>query len=161
MTKPQFGSKMRQGRQSEPYEPFGLLNTNNEKEPTLTKQISFDKRKEINFETSPNEPINSIRLNDRGSFKIAAKKSFRKMTFRPKLVEACGTVWLNARRPSIRSELKMLNTKTDTNFFYHRHQSVDTKMLLNSSYQRSDSVTQFIAQKARKFFSCFKKTREK
>lgn len=128
----------------------------------MCKQTLSDKRKEINNDTNPNEPTTPInRLSERGSFKIAAKKSFRKMTFRPKLVEACGTVMLNARRPSIRSELKMLNTKTDKSFFYHRHQSVDTKLLLNSNYQRNDSVTQFVIQKARKFFSCFKKSRDK
>ena len=54
-----------------------------------------------------------------GSFKQTAKRSFRKMTFRPKLVEACGTVWLNARRPSIRAELKLLQIKTNGNFIYH------------------------------------------
>jgi small GTP-binding protein len=51
------------------------------------------------------------------------KKSFRKMTFRKQLNEACGAVWLNARRPSIRAELKLLQLKNTGNFIYHPHQS--------------------------------------
>lgn len=51
-----------------------------------------------------------------GSFKQTAKKSFRKMTFRKQLTEACGTVWLNARRPSIRAELNLLKIKSNGKF---------------------------------------------
>jgi small GTP-binding protein len=53
----------------------------------------------------------------------AAKKSFRKMTFRKQLTEACGAVWLHARRPSIRAELKLLQFKNTGNFVYHPHQN--------------------------------------
>jgi small GTP-binding protein len=52
-----------------------------------------------------------------------SKRSFRKMTFRRQLSEACGAVWLNARRPSIRAELKLLQLKNAGNFVYHPHQS--------------------------------------
>lgn len=65
-----------------------------------------------NSSTSSGHP-----LGDReGSFKQTAKKSFRKMTFRKQLTEACGTVWLNARRPSIRAELKLLQVKSNGKF---------------------------------------------
>lgn len=64
---------------------------------------------------------NSLMNVDReGSFKMTAKKSFRKMTFRRQLTEACGAVWLNARRPSIRAELKLLQVKSNGNFSYHQ-----------------------------------------
>ncbi len=50
----------------------------------------------------------------RNSFKSYARKSFKKMTFRRhNLNEPCGTVWLNARRPSIRAELNLLKMKTN------------------------------------------------
>ena len=52
----------------------------------------------------------------------SGKKNFR-MTFRKQLSEACGAVWLNARRPSIRAELKLLQLKNTGNFIYHPHQN--------------------------------------
>jgi len=80
---------------------------------------------------------NSLRINPEreGSLKASAKKSFRKMTFRRHISEACGTVWLNARRPSIRAELKLLKIKTKGNFLYHADantkESSLTKLLNN------------------------------
>lgn len=50
------------------------------------------------------------------SFKDVARRSFRRMTFRRQTSEAYGAAWLNARRPSIRAELNLLQAKTTHNF---------------------------------------------
>jgi len=44
------------------------------------------------------------------------KKSFRKISFK---TEAFGTVWLNARRPSIKAELNLLKIKPNRNFIFN------------------------------------------
>ena len=169
MTKPQFSTKFRTG--SEPNEPFSVVNCERVTDVSFAKNNLQNRRNESNNNgtttTTTSTPTSGTneggpKFPERGSFKLTAKKSFRKMTFRPKLTEACGTVWLNARRPSIRSELKMLNAKTaktsSNNFFYHHHQSVDQKILMNSNYQRNGSVGQIFVQKFRKFFACFQKS---
>ena len=162
LARPQFSTKFRNSRfQSEPNEPFALLNSDKESIPTKHSQTERKLMSDVNNEGAVSASAALGKSSERGSFKITAKKSFRKMTFRPKLVEACGTVWMNARRPSIRSELKMLNTKTDNNFFYHRHQSVDNKLVLNSNYKRNGSVSQVLSQKIRKLFGCFQNSKEK
>jgi hypothetical protein len=44
------------------------------------------------------------------------KKSIRKISFK---TEAVGTVWLNARRPSIKAELNLLKIKPNRNFIFN------------------------------------------
>jgi hypothetical protein len=74
---------------------------------------------------------NSLKINceREGSLRASAKKSFRKMTFRRHISEACGTVWLNARRPSIRAELKLLKIKSKGNFLYHTDANIKESSL--------------------------------
>lgn len=47
-----------------------------------------------------------------GSFKQAARKSFRRIGLR-KYSEPCGAIMVNVRRPSIKTEMRMLELKTD------------------------------------------------
>ena len=41
------------------------------------------------------------------------REGFKKMAFRRQLSEACGKILTNSRRPSIRSEMKLLEMKSD------------------------------------------------
>lgn len=41
------------------------------------------------------------------------RDGFKKMAFRRQLGEACGKILMNSRRPSIRSEMKLLEMKSD------------------------------------------------
>jgi hypothetical protein len=98
-------------------------NNNNSQRSIRSKNTSFKRKKDSAGIQSENNSINStsnVSANDqtlqpKSSFKNYARKSLRKMTFRRHLSEACGAVWLNARRPSIRAELNLLKIKTNLN----------------------------------------------
>ncbi len=62
-----------------------------------------------NINNSSNNNANSPIEHSNNSF----KKSFKKMAFRRQLGEACGKVLVNSRRPSIRSEMKLYEIKSD------------------------------------------------
>ena len=85
--------------------------------PSKHRRISFnlDLTKPLfdnDFDLNKMPTINSIDdISPRSSFKQYARKSIRKMTFKKNSSEPCGTVWLNARRPSIRAELNLLQIK--------------------------------------------------
>lgn len=87
---------------------------------------------------------NTLNVEREGSFKMSAKKSFRKMTFRRQLTEAYGTVWLNARRPSIRAELKLLQVKTNGKDFFNQ----------NNNSASNESRLQVFMNSFRKLFMC-------
>ena len=151
LTKPQFTKQSFQPQMSNPSEGNGSSSPNgvmNEKLKYLNKDenLTLAGKKESNFTK------NSLCVESEGSFKVSAKKSFRKMTFRRPLTEACGAVWLNARRPSIRAELKLLQLKTNGNLIYH--QTVDH---LNNSGLRNQNYSrvQFLIQSFRKLFCCY------
>lgn len=95
--------------------------TNISGNPVKNNSLRFQK-------DSPTNHSNHLSTVEReGSFKLQAKKSFRKMTFRRQLTEACGAVWINARRPSIKSELKLLQVKSNRNFIYRQNKNVDKR----------------------------------
>ena len=67
--------------------------------------------------STPNIKDNMEANVQRNGFKSYARKSFKKIAFRRHcLNEPCGTVWLNARRPSIRAELNLLQLKSNMKF---------------------------------------------
>ena len=92
-----------------------------------------------------------------GSGKSSAKRSFRKMTFRKHLTEAYGAVWLNARRPSIRAELKLLQLKNST-FIYHQHNQNNVSnagsLGINGGKKKSKPFTSLLMRVRKLFISC-------
>ena len=71
--------------------------------------------------------------NKQGSLK-EVRRSFKKMTFRrQQLSEACGTILINSRRPSIRSEMKLLESKSDKSKSKISHYNFKTRITANSA----------------------------
>ena len=156
LTKPLF----RRGDYSSNEENFGdtrsnsCNSTNFKRNSTRTQSIKIKKQDSgILFEnrsstSNINEQIEQT--GHRSSFKSYARKSFKKMTFRRhNLNEPCGTVWLNARRPSIRAELNLLKIKTNlkSHLPMKRKSTDDEKKLSN---RRSNIFTNFFKLFSRK-----------
>lgn len=85
------------------------------------------------------------------------KKSFKKMGFRRQLEEARGKVLLNSRRPSIRSEMKLLEIKSDkksgnVQFSLQTRLTKSQKKIQNS--KESNLSSSFFSRIVR----CFKKS---
>ncbi|CAF0979821.1 unnamed protein product [Brachionus calyciflorus] len=113
LTKPQFSRQLCTQQSSDPF----VIN-NQTHDIKKNHKITNDSNSFVTG--NGNSSSNSIQVDREGSFKSTAKKSFRKMTFRKHLTEACGTVWLNARRPSIRAELKLLQVKSNGKFTFNQ-----------------------------------------
>lgn len=148
LTKPQF-SRLLANQNSDPIiiNNSGLTGKNGQKVPY--EATSYVTGNGISS-TSSGYPMGERD----GSFKQSAKKSFRKMTFRKQLTEACGTVWLNARRPSIRAELKLLQIKSNGKFTMKKtglgHDSSFKKYKSNINPKRMD----FLIKSFKNLFCC-------
>jgi hypothetical protein len=100
--------------------------------------------------SSPINKQSSVRIDRSDSLKETARKNFKRMTFRRQLSEACGTVWLNARRPSINAELKLLQVKSNNNasntIKYNRNQNKNNN---NNGISNKNNNTSNSEQKTR------------